>query len=649
MSDTYKELYEEQLKKNKEYIERLAALEQENEMLSFRLERIHGNPLWKCTKGIRDMMLKAGKLRKRIHNLGGFRGFVDKVGYKIREHKAKKNYGRASFPDAQTAKEQAQTTWDYMPVISILVPLYNTPHSYLKQMAESVLNQTYGKWELCLTDGSDDGHGYVGEYIRSLAKTDDRIKYRKLETNLGISGNTNECLKLAGGDYIALFDHDDILHPSVLYEYVKVINEEGADYIYCDETTFKNGNIDKMITMHFKPDYAIDNLRANNYICHFSCFKRTLLDGMELFREKFDGSQDHDMILRLTDRAEKIVHVPKLLYYWRSHAGSVASDIGAKSYAIEAAVGAVSDHLRTHGFRNFEISSTRAFETIFRIKYEVMGHPKVSVIIPNKDHVEDLKRCIESILTRTTYDNYEIIIVENNSETMEIEEYYKSIKSDRIKIIRYIGAFNYSRIVNYGAEYADGLYLLLLNNDTQVITPTWMEELLMYAQRKDVGAVGAKLLYADRSIQHAGIVIGLGAHRTAGHTHYGKSYDNLGYMGRLCYAQDVSAVTGACLMLKKYLFNKLGGLDDHFAVSLNDVDLCLRLREKGYLNVFTPFAELYHFESASRGSDAEGEKAERYNKESEIFRKRWAKVLEQGDPYYNPNFSLDRSDYSIKI
>ncbi len=649
MSDSYKELYEEQLKKNREYIEKVASLEQENEMLHFRLDRIHNNPLWKSTKWIRDLMIKTGNYKTRIKNLGGPKGFFDKVGYKIREHRAKKGYGKASFPSEEQRKAQQDAVWEYMPVISILVPLYNTPQSYLRQMAESVLAQTYSKWELCLADGSDASHDYVGEYILSLAKKDDRIRYQKLGANKGISENTNECLKLATGDYIALFDHDDILHPSVLYEYVKVINEQGADYIYCDETTFKNNNIDKMITLHFKPDFAIDNLRANNYICHFSCFKRELLNGMELFRTKYDGSQDHDMILRLTDKAHRIVHVPKLLYYWRSHSGSVASDIGAKSYAIEAAVGAVSDHLRTHGFKDFEITSTRAFETIFKIKYELLGHPKVSIVIPNKDHVDDLRRCLDSIFTRTTYDNYEVIIVENNSETMEIEEYYKSLKKDNIKVIRYIGAFNYSRIVNYGAEYADGQYLLLLNNDTQVITPTWLEEMLMYAQRKDVGAVGAKLLYPDRTIQHAGVVIGLGAHRTAGHTHYGKSYDNLGYMGRLCYAQDVTAVTGACLLVKKYLYAKLGGLDDHFAVSLNDVDFCLRLRKRGYLNVFTPFAELYHFESASRGSDKSGTNAERYERESELFREKWKEELKKGDPYYNPNFSLDRSDYSVKI
>ena len=574
---------------------------------------------------------------------------MDRVAYELRERKAKKSYGKASFPDAERRRYEEGYEFAKKPLISILVPLYNTPKDYLEQMVESVLNETYADWELVLADGSDDEHAYVGRYIESIASSDKRIIYKKLEQNKGISGNTNECVKLAHGEYLALFDHDDILHPSVLFEYVKAINDEGADYLYCDETTFKNNNIDRMITMHFKPDFAIDNLRANNYICHFSCFARELLDGTELFRSEFDGSQDHDMILRLTDKATKIVHIPKLMYYWRSHAGSVASDIGAKSYAIAAAKGAVADHLRSKGFKNFEIESTRAFETIFRIRYELTSHPRISVIIANKDHREDLERCIDSVLNRSTYDNYEVIIVENNSVTPDIEDYYASLKDERVRVIRYEGAFNYSRINNFGVKHSTGDYVLLLNNDTQVLTSDWMEEMLMYAQREDVGAVGVKLLYPDRTIQHAGVVIGLGAHRTAGHTHYGKAYDNLGYMGRLCYAQDVSAVTGACLLVSRACFDEVGGLDESFEVSLNDVDFCLKLREKNYLNVFTPFAELYHFESRSRGPDDEGANASRYDEEAERFREKWADVLEAGDPYYNPNFSLDRSDYSVRI
>ena len=328
----------------------------------------------------------------------------------------------------------------------------------------------------------------------------------------------------------------------------------------------------------------------------------------------------------------------------------MASDISAKSYAIEAAKGAVASHLKALGFKNFEITSTKAFETIFQIKYEILGNPKVSIIIPNKDHLEDLMRCLSSILERSTYDNYEIIVVENNSVSEEIFIYYKQIQENHaIRVIHYEGDFNYSRINNFGVSQAKGEYVLLLNNDTSVITPDWIEEMLMYAQRKDVGAVGAKLYYEDRTIQHAGVVLGLGAHRTAGHSHYRVDHQNLGYMGRLCYAQNVSAVTGACLLVSKELFEKAGGLDESFAVSLNDVDFCIKLREMGYLNVFTPFAELYHYESVSRGLDDQGEKAKRYNEESARFRNKWKAVLEKGDPYYNPNFSLDRSDFSLKV
>ena len=383
-------------------------------------------------------------------------------------------------------------------------------------------------------------------------------------------------------------------------------------------------------------------------------FAKRLLEGEELFRSRFDGSQDHDMILRMTDRAKHIVHIPKLLYYWRCHEGSVASGIDAKPYVVAAAKGAVADHLRRHGFTHFQITSTRAFETIFKIRYEIIGDPMISIVIPNKDHAADLKRCITSILEKSTYENYEIVIVENGSETKEIFDYYTSLKEyANIRVVTYEkpenqNGFNYSAVNNFGVKQTKGEYILLLNNDTEVITVNWMEELLMYAQREDVGAAGAKLYYGNKTIQHAGVVLQLGAHRTAGHSHYGQSRENLGYMGRLCYAQNVSAVTGACLLVKKSLFEEVGGLDESFAISLNDVDFCLKLREKGLLNVFTPFAELYHYESVSRGLDDSGEKAERYNRESAHFREKWKTVLEKGDPYYNPNFSLDRSDFALR-
>lgn len=659
----YQDAYEKEHYKAVYLANRVAELEDQVDDLQFKLNRIKNNPIWKASGPARKCMHFVIRQKDRLKNCGSLSGVIAKVRYKSWEKKAMTHYGTQSFPSAEERQKQEAAVFERMPKISILVPLWNTPESFLTEMIGSVQWQTYKNWELCLADGSDDAHAYVGEYCKRLAAQDSRIVYQKLAKNEGISGNTNECYKLASGEFIGLFDHDDILHPCALYEYVKAINEKDADFIYCDEATFKSPDINKMITMHFKPDYAIDNLRANNYICHFSVFSRELLDGTELFRTKFDGSQDHDMILRLTDRAKCVVHVPKLLYYWRCHPGSVASGVDAKPYVVEAAKGAVADHLRRHGFKHFQITSTRAFETIFKIRYEIIGTPKISIVIANKDHQPDLKRCIDSILEKSTYENYEIIVVENNSTTPEIFAYYKELQAayengatenDRkIRVVTYTTkegeTFNYSRVNNYGVSYATGEYILLLNNDTQVITVNWMEELLMYAQRQDVAAVGAKLYYADKTIQHAGVVLGLGAHRTAGHSHYGQHRDNLGYMGRLCYAQNVSAVTGACLLVKKSLYDEVGGLSEDFAISLNDVDFCLKLREKGFLNVFTPFAELYHFESVSRGLDDQGEKAERYNKESEHFRTKWKEVLAKGDPYYNPNFSLDRSDFALKI
>ena len=644
----YQDLYEREKEKNEQLAYRLSASQREVEDLTRKLDKIKGSIFWKLAKPARVVINYCIATKNRILCHGNPKGIAHKLLSKYREKKAIRIHGTGSFPSAAERKKEETTVFPKDVTFSILVPLYNTPERFLREMIESVTAQTYGKWELCLADGSDDAHAFVGRICQEYRQKDSRIKYQKLAKNEGISGNTNECYKMATGNYIALFDHDDLLHPCVLFAYMQAICEKDADYIYCDEATFKGNSINHMITMHFKPDYAPDNLLANNYICHFSVFGRELLESGELFRSQFDGSQDHDMILRLTAKAKHIVHIPRILYYWRSHKGSVASSIDAKTYAINAAKGAVADRLTRLGYRNFEIESTRAFATIFRIKYELTSRPLVSIIIPNKDHVDDLSRCVESIINLSTYDNYEIVIVENNSETAEIRTYYEEIsRHPRVQVVEYKGDFNYSKINNFGVQYAKGEYLLLLNNDTEVITPDWMEELLMYAMRKDVGVVGAKLYYPDKTIQHAGIVIGLGAHRTAGHTHYRIPEANVGYMGRLCYAQDVTAVTGACMMVSKALYEELGGLDESFTVALNDVDFCLRVREKGLLNIFTPFAELYHYESKSRGSDKKDERALRYQQESDRFRVKWADALAKGDPYYNPNFSLDHSDFTV--
>ncbi len=648
LQNDYKKLYEAEREKTEVLLSKIEESEKEIEELRFKLDRIKNSFAWKLSVPLRKGLHFYEKTRDRLTRYGSIPGLMRKVRSKIQERKNMKRHGTASFPTPEEAKSQRETVFEHKVKFSILVPLYNTPEKFLTDMLDSVKNQTYENWELCLADGSDHEHAYVGEICEKYKAEDSRIVYHVLDHNYGISGNTNECLKLASGDYIGLFDHDDILHPAALFEYAKAINETGADYIYCDEITFEGDSIDHMIVLHFKPDFAIDNLRGNNYICHFSAFSRELLDEAGVFRSAYDGSQDHDMILRLTTKARKVYHVPKALYYWRSHKASVAQDINAKTYAVDAAKRAVHDHILDVYGMDAKVESTRAFPTIFRIRYPLLEKPLISIVIPNKDHMEDLSRCVESIVSKSTYPNYEIIVVENNSETKEIFDYYKALEhNERIRVVKYEGDFNYSRINNFGVSFAGGKYVLLLNNDMKIITREWMEELLMYAQRPDVAAVGGKLYYADNSIQHAGIVIGLGAHRAAGHTHYKDDKMHLGYMGRLCYAQDVTAVTGACLLVERKQYEEVGGLDETFSVAFNDVDFCLKLRKAGYLNVFTPFCELFHYESKTRGME-EGEKLRRFQNEVALFQKKWRAELEAGDPYFNPNFSLDYSDYTIK-
>ena len=614
-----------------------------------RFDGVRDTWYWKLSKPVRVVVHFVIRTRNAYIHYGGFKGMYRRWKQKKGEASKRLDFGTKSFPNAEERRREEETVFPREIKISVLVPLYNTPEKFLREMIDSVVSQTYKNWELCLADGSDDKHTDVGRICQEYIEKDSRIKYQKIEKNLGISGNTNVCFSMATGNFIGLFDHDDVMHPSLLFECVKTVCEKDADYVYTDEATFTSPNLDDLIVLHFKPDYSPDNLRANNYICHFSMFDADLLKKTGLFRPEYDGSQDHDMILRLTEEAKHVCHIPKILYYWRSHPNSVAADIGAKTYAIDAAKRAVHDHMRDYYGIEVEVESTRAFPTIFQIKYPINGEPLISIVIPNKDHVEDLRRCITSIEKKSTWKNYEIVVVENNSVEQSIRDYYKELESDpKVKIVTYEGGFNYSRINNVGVKETKGEYLLFLNNDTEVISPDWMEQLLMYAQRKDVGAVGAKLYYADNTIQHAGVVIGLGAHRSAGHTHYKMPREHLGYMGRLCYAQDVTAVTGACLMVKKSIYEEVDGLDESFTISLNDVDLCLKIREKGYLNIFTPFAELYHYESKTRGME-EGDKLRRYERECAHFRDKWKEQLDAGDPYYNPNFSLDYSDFTLRF
>ena len=554
--------------------------------------------------------------------------------------------GAADFSnivDENVLQQQREHKFENAVKFSVLVPLYNTPEIYLRAMVESVKSQTYGNWELCIADGSDDKHRNVKKICRKYHRQDKRIKYKKLKKNLGISENTNACIQMATGDYICLFDHDDLLHPSALYENMCAIEQKNADFIYSDENTFHHQPADAFCP-HYKPDFSPDTLRSYNYICHFTVFKKTLLDEVGLFRKQFDGSQDYDMILRLTEKAQNIVHIPKIIYYWRAHEASVASDISAKTYCLDAAKNALSEHLNRVGLKG-EVQDSR-IPSVYKIQYEIIGTPMISILIPNKDHVDDLSKCINSILEKSSYDNYEIIIIENNSEESETFNYYDTIKDNaKINVVYWEGEFNYSAINNFGARYAIGDYILLLNNDVEVITCDWLEQMLMFAQRSDVGAVGAMLYYPDDTIQHAGVILGIGG--VAGHSHKNFSRNDYGYASRLALAQNLSAVTAACMLMPKTVFDEVGGLDEGFKVAFNDVDLCMRIRQKGYLIVFTPFAELYHYESKSRGLEDTAEKQERFKGEIDRFQERWGEILKKGDPYYNPNLTLDREDFSM--
>jgi len=462
-----------------------------------------------------------------------------------------------------------------------------------------------------------------------------------LNKNEGISGNSNRAIEMSSGDYLGLLDHDDILHPSALFEVMTVICNKDADFIFTDEAIFSSDKL--IISRHHKPDYAVDTLRSGNYICHFSVFLRKLMEQGGKFRSEFDGSQDHDMALRLTEQAKNIMHIPKVLYYWRAHQFSAAFDSKTKPYTHEAGRKAIADHLARIGLTGI-VEDTKMVN-IHRVRYEIKGKPLVSILIPNKDHIDDLEKCLQSILKLSTYSNYEIIIMENNSTEEKTFSYYETIKRYKnLKVVYWDKEFNYSAINNFGARCVNGEYLLLLSNDVEIITPDWLQEMLMFAQRPDVGAVGAKLYYPDDTIQHAGIILGVGG--VAGHSHKYFPRTHHGYAGRLFYAQNVSAVTGACLMIPQKVFFELSGLNEQFAVAFNDVDLCMRIRKAGYLIVFTPHAELYHYESKTRGHDDTPEKQERLSREECLFQSLWKEESEKGDPYYNPNLTLDREDFS---
>ena len=535
------------------------------------------------------------------------------------------------------------------PKISIVVPLYNTPLNFLEELLDSVVNQTYRNWELCCVAAGQDTA--VGQHVQARAKADPRIRYQKLTENEGIAGNTNHGFELATGDYIALLDHDDILHPCALWYTAQAIVEQGADFVYTDEATFE-GKVENVVLYHFKPDFMLDNLRSNNYICHLTTFSKVLMEqagGGE--RAEYNGSQDYDLFLRLTEKAQKIAHIPHALYYWRSSPNSTASDISAKTYCIDAGIAALKAHYARCGVAVDDVTLIPGTPGYYKTDY-TMAHPgRVSILIPTCDHIRDLETCVESIYARTTYPDFEILLIENNSKEEQTFRSYERMRKehpDTLKVLTWQGkGFNYSALNNFGARYATGEYLLLLNNDTEVITPGWLEEMVMYAQQKRVGCVGAKLLYPDDTIQHAGVGFGIGG--VAGHLHKYFPATSDGYMGRLNYVQDVYGDTAACLLIRKEIYDEVHGLDESYAVAFNDVDFCVRVREAGYTNVFTPFAQLYHYESKSRGMEDNPEKQKRFQGEVLRFQARWGDLLAKGDPCTNPNFDIQREDFSLKI
>lgn len=603
----------------------------------------------------RPVMIAAEKVKtysekgKRYLQSHGMAALVEKAFQKIRNRRnAPVEYGKwlpKHLPDKVELERQRKTNFAVNPKFSIVVPLYKTPVEYLEQMVQSVKQQTYTNWELVLSDGSGKDSP-LKEVLARLAAEEPRIRVVENEKTLQISENTNAAMEQATGDFFVFMDHDDMLTEHALFECAAVINKTPeADVIYSDEDKMSmDGH--KFFQPHFKPDFNLDLLCTVNYICHLFVAKRELVEKVGMLRSEFDGAQDYDFIFRCTEEAERICHIPKIMYHWRCHEDSTAENPESKQYAFDAGRRAIEAHYQRKGI-HAEVENGE-FLGLYRTKYILDEKPLISIIIPNKDHIDDLDRCVQSILKKSAYPNYEFVIVENNSTEDETFAYYEKLQKEceKVHVCRYAGPFNYSKINNFGVSHAAGEYLLLLNNDTEMINEDCLEEMLGYCSRSDVGAVGARLYYEDNTIQHAGVVIGFGG--IAGHCFVQQPRGNTGYCHRIICAQDYSAVTAACMMVKRSVFEEVGGLTEELAVAFNDIDFCMKVRQKGYLIVYNPYAELYHYESKSRGLEDTPEKLERFHNEIRIFETRWPEIMKNGDPYYNPNLSLETQDFSLK-
>ena len=547
-------------------------------------------------------------------------------------------------PSAEELERQRKKKWKNPPLISVAVPAYRTPPGFLEQMILSVKEQTYPHWELCIVNASR-GEDGMEQVLGRYAGGDERIRVKNLEENLGIAGNTNEALEMARGEFVGLLDHDDLLAPQALFRIAEALTADPqADAVYTDEDKVTT-DLSEHFQPHFKPDFNLDLLRSNNYITHFFVVRTRLAREAGGFRREFDGAQDYDFIFRCTEGAKKVLHVPEVLYHWRTHKASTADNPASKMYAFEAGKRAIEAHLARCGQEG--TVSLRKDLGFYRVEYPVQGEPLVSILIPNRDQKETLEKCLNSIWEKSTYNNYEILIVENNSSSPEIFDYYREIeKRPGVRILTWKEGFNYSAINNFGEKSAAGDYLLFLNNDVEVINPRWIEELLGNCQRKEVGIVGAKLYYPDDTIQHAGTVIGIGG--IAGHAFLNMPRSRTGYLHKASLQMDLSAVTAACMMMKRQVFKQLGGFEERLSVAFNDVDLCLRTVQAGYLVVYNPEVELYHYESKSRGAEDSEEKVRRFQEEIEFMRFRWMDLLKKGDPYYNRNLTLSKWNYSLR-
>ena len=532
--------------------------------------------------------------------------------------------------------EQRKTKFSYAPKFSVVVPLYHTPAKFLKDLVRSMMYQSYANWELCLVNASpEDVH--LTSLLENWAMRDKRIRVIRLEKNLGIAQNTNAGIAASTGEFIAFLDHDDFLEPDALFCYADALNKDKTiDVFYSDEDK-TDEYAAHYFYPHFKSDFNIDLLHANNYMCHFLAMRKSLVDTVGGLNEKFDGAQDYDFVLRLTENTKKIYHCPRILYHWRCSNQSTAANQGNKMYAIHAGKAALNAHYKRIGWN--ARAQEGAVDGWYQTKFTLKEEPLVSILIPNKDHTDDLDVCLNSFFERADYQNYEFIIIENNSVLPETFAYYEKIEKehDNVKVVYWEAGFNYSAINNFGFKFAKGDYIMLLNNDVELITPDIFQSMLGFCMRPEVGIVGAKLLYNDHTVQHAGVLVGAGG--LADHVFKGIHEDDPGYMGRAISSQDVSAVTAACLLVKRSVYEEVGGLEDEFQVAFNDVDFCLKVRKAGYLIVYDADVKLFHYESKSRGMEDTTERFIRFGNEMMLLNSKWDILSTFVDPYYNPNLS----------